>query len=289
MAKRKRVWLRRAIQIFFFLLIALTTLNYALAETGTSLPFLSNGSTHALCPFGGVTSLYQLATTGTLVRKIHESSVVLIVLVTILAVGFGPVFCGWVCPLGSLQEWIGNLGRKLFKRKYNQFIPSKLDKYLRYLRYAVLIWAVYMIAMSGSIAVFQSVDPYFALFNFWSSEVATGGLVVLGITILASLFVERPWCKYACPLGAVLGLSNLFSIFKVRRNASTCISCKACDRVCPMNVKVSETETVRNHQCISCLKCTSEEICPVKNTSYMAMGWSAPSIKKQAAQHEGGR
>ena len=290
MARGKRVWLRRAIQIFFFILIALTTLNYALAETGTTLPFLSNGSTHALCPFGGVTSLYQLATTGTLVRKIHESSVVLLVLVTFLAIGFGPVFCGWVCPLGSLQEWIGNLGRKLFKRKYNQFIPSTLDKYLRYLRYAVLIWAVYMIAMSGSIAVFESVDPYFALFNFWSSEVAVGGLVVLGITLLASLFVERPWCKYACPLGALLGLSNLFSIFRINRNASTCMSCQACDQACPMNIKVSETTTVRNHQCIACLKCTSEEVCPIKNTSYMAAKWPTPlPTTKQGAHQEGGR
>lgn len=290
MAKRKRIWLRHAIQIFFFALIALTIVNYALAETGVSLPLLADASTHALCPFGGLTSLYQLATTGTLVRKIHESAVVLLVLVSLLALAFGPVFCGWICPLGSFQEWLGSIGRKLFKRKYNSFIPAGIDKYLRYLRYAVLIWAVYMIAISGDIAVFQNVDPYFALFNFWSSEVAIGGLIVLGVTILASLFVERPWCKYACPLGAVLGLTNLFSIFKIKRGASTCISCKACDNVCPMNIKVSETETVHNHQCISCLKCTSEETCPVKNTSYVATGWSAPQVvKEQTAQNGGGK
>jgi len=288
MAKHKRIWLRRAIQIFFFLLITLITLNSVLIARGITLPLLADASTHALCPFGGLVSLFQVATTGTLVRKIHESSVVLLVLVSLLSVAFGPVFCGWICPLGTFQEWLSSLGRKIFKRNYNTFVPARLDKYLRYLRYVVLIWAVYMVAISGDIVVFETVDPFFALFNFWSSEVAIGGLIVLGATILASLFVDRPWCKYACPLGAVLGLTNLFNLFKIKRSASTCISCKACDSVCPMNIKVSETETVRNHQCISCLKCTSEEICPVKNTSYVATGWSAPKVVLQQSAQNGG-
>lgn len=288
MAKRKRIWLRRVVQIFFFLLIALITLNSVLIARGITLPFLADASTHALCPFGGLVSLFQLATTGTLIRKIHESSVVLLVLISLLSVAFGPVFCGWICPLGTFQEWLSSLGRKIFKRNYNSFVPARLDNYLRYLRYVVLIWAVYMIAISGDIVVFENVDPFFALFNFWSSEVAIGGLIVLGVTILASLFVDRPWCKYACPLGAVLGLTNFFNIFIIKRSASTCISCKACDTACPMNIKVSETETVRDPQCIFCLKCTSEEICPVKNTSYVATGWSAPKAINQSSAQNGG-
>lgn len=278
------------IQIFFFLLVALTALKYTLSETGISFPFLADASTHALCPFGGLATLYQFLTTGTLIRKIHESSIVLMVLITLLAVGFGPVFCGWVCPLGSIQEWLGKLGQKLFKSKYNHIVPSTLDEYLRYLRYLVLIWIIYMIAISGDILVFEQIDPYYALFNFWLSEVAVGGIIVLAITLLASLVVERPWCKYACPLGAILGLTNLISLFKIRRNASTCISCKACDKACPMNITISNTEKVRNHQCISCLKCTSEETCPVKNTSYMAPTWLTPSIPgKQSVENGGGK
>ena len=63
-----------------------------------------------------------------------------------------------------------------------------------------------------------------------------------------------------------MGLTNFFRIFKIRRNSETCIDCKACDRACPMNIKVSETETVRNHQCISCGECTSDSACPVEDT-----------------------
>ena len=122
-----------------------------------------------------------------------------------------------------------------------------------------------MTAATGTL-IFAEYDPYFTLFNLWSDEVALSGIVILGIVLLTSLFVERPFCKYACPYGAVLGLTNLFRVFGIRRSASTCINCKACDRSCPMNIQVSTAGVVRRHQCISCLECTSEAACPVEKT-----------------------
>jgi polyferredoxin len=133
---------------------------------------------------------------GTFTHKIHQSSFILMILVFILAFLFGAVFCGWVCPLGSVQEWVGKLGKRLFKKRYNHFIPRRIDQYLRYLRYIMLIWVLYATAMTGKLA-FADIDPYYALFNFWTGEVAITGLTVLGITLLASLAVERPWCKGA--------------------------------------------------------------------------------------------
>ena len=267
---KNQLWLRRALQIFFFVLIALIAVNHNLSDSGGfQIPFIANASLHAVCPFGGVVSLYQFATAGTFVQKIHQSSFVLMALVFILAILFGPVFCGWVCPLGSIQEWIGKIGKRIHKRKYNHFIPLKFDRYLRYTRYLVLIWVLYMTATSGKL-IFQEIDPYFALFNFWSSEVAIGGLIVLGVTLLASLFVERPWCKYACPYGAVLGITNLFRIFSIRRVDSNCKNCNICSRECPMNIDVHAKNVVRDHQCISCLECSSEAICPVDHTVIFA-------------------
>jgi len=269
---KARPWLRRGIQIFFFLLVALIATNEALSERGIELfSFVEGASLHAICPFGGVVSFWQLATAGTLVKKIHESSVALAVIALALSVLFGPVICGWVCPLGSVQEWLGSLGRKIFKKRYNGFVPAKLDKALRYLRYIVLAWVSYMTIVSGTL-IFQDYDPYYALFNFWTGEVALAGAAILVATLLLSLFVERPFCKYACPYGAFQGIFNLFRVFGIKRKASSCIDCKACDRACPMNIEVSTSLTVRDHQCISCLKCTSEAACPVAATVEFAAG-----------------
>ena len=267
----RSIWIRRVVQIFFFALIALISINHNLVELGGGFPLLSNASLHALCPFGGVVTIYQYATIGTFVQKIHESAFVLMVIGFVLAILFGPVFCGWVCPLGTVQEWVSKWGKKLFKRRHNHFIPNRIDHILRYARYIVLAWVIYITAMSGKL-IFSDYDPYFALFNFWNGEVAWTALAILGLTLGLSLFVERPWCKYACPYGAVLGISNLFRVFQIRRVASTCKNDGACSIMCPMNIPVDDVKTVRDHQCISCLECTSEAVCPVAKTVVFSVG-----------------
>jgi polyferredoxin len=267
----RSIWIRRVVQIFFFGFIALISVNHTLAESGSGIPLLSSASLHSLCPFGGVVTIYQYATVGTFVQKIHESAFVLMVIGIFLAILFGPVFCGWVCPLGTVQEWVAKWGKKLFKRRYNHFIPTRIDGVLRYARYLVLAWVIYVTAASGTL-IFADYDPYFALFNFWSGEVAWTGLAILGLTLGLSLFVERPWCKYACPYGAVLGISNLFRVFQIRRAESTCKADGACSIMCPMNIPVDTVKTVRDHQCISCLECTSEAICPVASTVVFSTG-----------------
>jgi len=265
MNKRKRILMRLFIQILFFALIALISVNHGLEESGKEIPIVGSASVHALCPFGGVVSIYQNLVSGTFVKKIHESSFILMWIVFALSLAAGPVFCGWVCPFGSFQEWIGKLGHKTIGKRFNRFVPARLDSILRHLRYLVLAWVIIITAATG-VLVFEAYDPYYALFNLWSGEVALSGIVILALVILLSLFVERPFCKYACPYGAVLGVFNLFRVFSIRRNAETCISCGACDKACPMNITVSKTEAVRNHQCVTCMKCTSDQACPVSDT-----------------------
>lgn len=271
--------IRLIVQIFFFALIAVIAVNHTLEEAGKAIPVLSSASLHAVCPLGGVVSVYQFITSGTYIRKIHSAAFILMWIVFALTVFLGPVFCGWVCPMGSIQEWFGKLGKKILGRRFNRLNPYKVDRILRYLRYLMLGWVVYMTSVTGTL-VFSDIDPYFALFNFWTSEVAIGGVIILAVVLVLSLIVERPFCKYACPYGAMLGVFNLFRIFKVRRNVSTCIDCKACDRSCPMNIPVSTGGAVRHHQCITCLKCTSEQVCPVANTVELT------TIKLEAATEE---
>jgi len=267
----RKVDARLITQLFFFALIAAIAVNHSLSLAGVRIPLLGAASTHALCPFGGVVSIYQYLTSGTYVKKIHDASFILMYVGFGLALLFGPVFCGWVCPFGSVQEWIGRIGKKLLRKRYNTMVPPKLDRILRYLRYVVLAMVVFVTARSGQL-LFENLDPYNALFAFWTGEVPLTALIVLVVVLLLSLVVERPFCRYACPYGAVQGVFNLFRIFKIRRNAATCIDCSKCDRACPMNIEVSSKAVIRDHQCISCMKCTSEVSCPVANTVALTTG-----------------
>lgn len=278
MKTKKAAVVRLIVQISIFSLVFLIAVSKWIAEKGISIPFLPEASLHAICPFGGVATIYEFVTAGDFIQKIHSSAFILMILGLVAAVLFGTIFCGYICPFGSFQEWIGRLGRKLFPGKYNRMVPKKLDRVLRYLRYLVLIMVLYQTAVSATL-VFQSVDPYYALFNFFTNEVAVTAYITLGVIIVLSLFIERPWCKYLCPYGALLGLFNSIRIFKIRRNKNTCIGCKECDQVCPMNIEVSAGETIRNHQCISCHKCLSDVSCPVKDTVAITIG-------KERASHE---
>ncbi|WP_245584599.1 4Fe-4S binding protein [Spirochaeta cellobiosiphila] len=245
----------------------LISISHTLEEQG--IEFLPSASIHALCPFGGVVSIYEYFVSGRYVKKVHESSFILMFIVLGLALLVGPVFCGWICPFGSFQEAFSIVGKKIFKKKYNTFIPYKYDSILRFSRYGFLIVVLIKTAQSAQL-VFQNIDPYYAFFNIWTDEVALSAYLVLAVILLGALFIERPFCKYMCPYGALLGLSNLIKPFKVRRSAESCIHCKKCNKACPMNIPLSTSNGISNHQCIVCYQCTSEAVCPVEDTMIIA-------------------
>ncbi len=265
----KTKWFRHALQIFFFVLIGMFAVNHVLGESGTSLfsSILPDVSLHAICPFGGVESALSLVTAGTLVQKLQMSTLVMTVIIILITLIFGAVFCSFVCPLGSIQEWIGKLGRKIFKKKYNTFIPKKVHNVLKYFRYVSLI-AVVVLTYNAATLVFLEVDPYYALYHFFTDEVTIGSLVVLGITLIGSLFVERPWCKYACPYGAFLGLIGKISLFKIKRNTDTCTNCNLCNKKCPMNIDIDKKKTVYDGLCNKCLECTDTGLCKPNSLSF---------------------
>jgi len=268
--KNRSSWYRYVLQIFFFAFIGMLAVNHVLSESNVTLfPFLPNVSLHAVCPFGGVESIIGLITAGTLVPKLQLSTLVISALVLILTLIFGSVFCSFVCPLGTIQEWVGKLGKKIFKRRYNTFVPQKLHNILKYLRYVVLILTI-MLTFNAGRLIFADVDPYYAMYHFFTDEVTIGSLVVLGVVLIGSLFIERPWCKYACPYGAVLGLVSKISIFKIKRKTSACNNCTLCDRNCPMNIEISKKKTINDSLCIKCMDCVEDDVCSKDSMIYTA-------------------
>ena len=150
--------------------------------------------------------------------------------------------------------------RKFFRTIAQRGQPawSILDKYLRFLKYFVLIWAVTGAAIYG-VMVFKDYDPWSALITIAEMSF-TPGLVILGLSLLGSFFVERPWCRYACPLGAVSGLLGKLSPVYLKRDAGACTNCKICTKACPMGLNVHTATVITSVDCISCLECVGE--CP---------------------------
>jgi uncharacterized protein with FMN-binding domain/NAD-dependent dihydropyrimidine dehydrogenase PreA subunit len=258
----KKISKRQIIQLIVFALAVLVTINHSLIESGNGISWLSSGYIHYVCPICGVTTIYQyFASSVDWLTKIQNPVSIVLGLSMIMAILFGPLFCGWICPFGAFQDFMALIGEKINKKKYNKFINPKVDGVLRWFRYVTLLVVLYMTAKSA-VAVLESINPYHALLNLFVGEFAVIGLVMLLVVVVASLFIQRPWCKYLCPYGAFLGIFNIYRVKAIVREESTCINCKMCDRTCPMNIQVSKVNVVRDHQCISCMECTSKNTCP---------------------------
>lgn len=173
----------------------------------------------------------------------------------------GPVFCGWICPFGTLQDFFGMLGDKLGIKK--RIVPKSLNKVLVCLRYVLLL-----------ITTFISIDFIFSLLSLDPrsnlSVVLTGnsltliGWIVIGIFLGISLFFKRPFCNYLCIEGAKYGIVGALRPVTIIRDKNSCINCNKCNKVCPMNIDVSSYGQVRSLQCVNCMECVME--CPVSNT-----------------------
>ena len=220
-------------------------------------------SIHALCPFGGLESLYQVFSTGSFISKIFAGTMILFGITIVLAIIFRRSFCGLICPFGAIQEFFAKIGHKIFKRKF--IMPSKIDKPLRYLKYVLLIVTV-LYAWKTAGLWMTPYDPWSAyshlpegLASVWSESAV--GLILLGVTIIGSLLYDRFFCKYLCPMGALYAIIGKISPFKVKRNEDTCTSCGVCNKVCPMNIDVQHSKEIKSAECINCQICVLS--CPV--------------------------
>lgn len=221
-----------------------------------------------------IAQLTALAIFATLAAINVHGYVFLGVALGVVALSFfiGPAFCGWACPVGTIQDVLG-----LPLKNYRLTVPKWLDRVFAWYRYMVLVIIVVLTLTIGTQAL-QDISPFGALYDFaTSTPVGTAALISLVVIAALSLIISRPFCRYACPYGAVLGLSNFIRLMPLSRNDQTCTDCGACDRVCPMNIEVMASYDVRDARCISCLECSSEGgACPQARTLRLA----APSAPK---------
>lgn len=227
-------------------------------------------SIHALCPFGGIESFYSLVTRGEFIKKTFYSNIILVGGSTFLVITLGRIFCGWICALGTLQDIFGKIGMKFFKKRYH--VHKSLDSILRYLKYIVLVGIVYFTWKTGQLVI-SSIDPFVAYSHLTAGweELLSEYLIGFGILLamlLFSLFYDRLFCRYLCPLGAYYAIMGRFSLLRIERDKNTCVNCKKCDTECPAALDISSVNRVNKGECIGCMSCI--EVCPTAKKSLEA-------------------
>ena len=183
----------------------------------------------------------------------------------------GRLICGFLCPFGLIQDLLNKIP---FPKKIRTFKGDKLLRKLKYVIFAVfvILHPLFLVDIMGQGA------PYFCklicpagtlegglplvLLNK-SMRSAIGWLfiwknTILVVTIILSVIIYRPFCKYICPLGAFYSIFNRVSVYRYRVDVEKCVHCGKCAKACQMIV--APVENSNSPECISCGRC--RKACP---------------------------
>lgn len=202
------------------------------------------------------------------IDPIHPAGLVILIATLVTAWLFRRALCSWICPIGTLSEYLAKIGQKIMGK--NLTIPKWLDFILLGIKYAIFIFitrAFFLMSADDAIGFMQI--PYYAvsdikMFDMFVNLSSTG-LIVIAVLMVLSVLIKSFWCRYLCPYGAFLGIVSFFSPFVLTKNTDTCINCGLCNKACPNRVDVAGTKKiVATTECTGCTSCTT--VCPRKDT-----------------------
>ena len=275
--------LRHSIQAAFFLLNLWIGVQFYLwvryyETAGRSLEVGRPAGVEGWLPPASLMSLKVLLSGGGIAR-IHPAGTFLLIAFLAASFLFRRSFCGWLCPVGTVSEYLWFLGRRLFHRNFRA--PRWFDLALRSMKYLLLAAFSYAVAIMSVEAIRGFLEsPYgviddVKMLNFFR-EAGTVTAIVLAILVAGSIAIQNFWCRYFCPYGALLGLVSLLSPLRIRRDKDLCIDCARCAKACPSSLPVDRLVTVQSAECLACLHCVAA--CPAEGALFL----SAPRCKRVA-------
>ena len=190
--------------------------------------------------------LCPLAAVQNVILKWNTAYLLLFAVPAALSLLFGRVFCGYICPFGAVQEW-------LHVQRWAIHLPHAIDRGLRWLKVALLVYLVVRVSITGTITLADE-TPFKALF-VWGGTPLT--IALSAITAALSVVIFRPFCAYGCPLGAFLGILSKLSLFRLGRGEG-CSSCGVCSASCSSGACTDGD--VDSADCLLCGACVG--VCP---------------------------
>jgi ferredoxin len=294
MPKNRLKKLRVFISLLFFTVIAVLFLDF----TGK----IYGPATHAVLHLQFIPSVIMFVASG-------AAAALGFLVIIVLTLLFGRIYCSTLCPLGTLQDLFVSLSKKLSYRKK----IFKFKKPLNWLRYGLLA-VVILSLFTGSILLVNLLDPYSAFGKIFSNyfrpllvfvnNVTSIGLtyadiywlprvkwiavnkaaLVLALGWIITLLVlavrrGRLYCNTLCPVGVLLGLFARFSIFRISLDKSKCNSCGKCSAVCKAECINPKDQSVDFSRCVCCMNCLSP--CPEGGVKYRPF-WKNEEVKISA-------
>ncbi|MCX7836300.1 MAG: 4Fe-4S binding protein [bacterium] len=234
----------------------------AMYRNGLPLPTRPAG-VDGFLPITGLMGLYDWFQFGEL-NTVHPSATILLITFIIISFIFRKTFCSWLCPIGTLSEWLATLGRKILKKNFK--LTKWMDYPLRSLKYLLFFFFLYSIFAMGKWGVHYFLhSPYNKVadvkMGLFFIQLGTIGAIVLIVLVIASILIYNFWCRYLCPYGALLGFFSFFSPLQVTRNADDCTDCGICNQVCSANLPIMSKNKIYSVECTGCFDCVAS--CPI--------------------------
>jgi polyferredoxin len=206
------------------------------------------------------------------IPALHPAGMFLLIAFVSISFAFRKTFCSWLCPVGTISEWLWKLGRETFGRNFQ--LPRAVDiplRGLKYLFFGLFFYAVLHMPVEGIRAFLNG--PYgvvadVKMLNFFR-YLGFGGAAVVGALVLLSVFVRNFWCRYLCPYGALFGVVSLLSPSRIRREPDACIDCGKCAKACPSQLPVDKLVQIRSAECTACMECVAA--CPAEGALALSL------------------
>lgn len=189
--------------------------------------------------------------------------------ITLAAIVSGRVFCGYVCPIGMLQDISNLIGRKLGLKSIKS---SKLTKDLEKTKYVVFL-SVVILGIFGLGNLLTPMSPWLGYLNIFAGLKFHTGLILLILFLVISLKIKRPFCRFLCPLGAYQALLSAVGFTSIK-DSENCSSCSYCLRDCPVGIESFDYGSA-SPECIGCMRCV-ESNCIKGNKGYSIRLFNRP-------------
>ncbi|RMG72359.1 MAG: 4Fe-4S binding protein, partial [Nitrospirae bacterium] len=225
----------------------------------------------------GFVSLKYFLFTG-LIEPAHPAALVLFVAIVMVSLLFKKGFCGWICPVGTVSQYLWMAGERIFGKNFR--LKAQYDIPLRSIKYIVMAFFLVFIgiAMVPNMIVLFFITDYYKIVDVrtmkFFTEMSQTTAIVLLFLFLFSLLYKNFWCRYLCPYGALLGLISKLSPLKIKREEKNCLHCRSCSTHCPALIDVEKEEVIGSAECIGCLTCVSH--CPEKDALNVTLRKKVP-------------